>query len=97
MTRNYEMKTRPESQYEVCTWLPCNKCAKQAPNPNGFDDEIWSTAGYEYNGVIIQRVTGEHFPEGGWKKVLTWDICPECFEQKIVPLLGEPYEKEHDF
>lgn len=97
MTRLVQTGTRPETTYEFCAEITCNLCGTQAPRPDNYDSETWSHSGWEYNGVIIQRVTGDHFPECISKNTLTWDICPDCFSTVVEPLLGEPHEERYDW
>ncbi len=42
---------------------------------------------YSADEVRIERVTGSTYPDGGYGKRFKPDICPDCFDNKIMPLI----------
>lgn len=66
--------------------VTCDICNKEAPCPD--DNECrWSGKGYEVDKIIVKRECGESYPEGGHLEIEEFDICPECFETKLLPFM----------
>ena len=77
----------------------CDLCGAVAKQGN------WESSVYEVNEVevevTVRRKDGVSYPEGGWGTALEVDICPKCFNDKLVPFLRSQganiEEREWDF
>ena len=69
----------------------CDPC--QAVTHNG-----WREDHYDAVETHVSLRTGYNWPEGGSGETTTIDICPKCFETKLIPWVkehgGEPTVKE---
>ena len=72
----------------------CDLCGSQSK------DENWAK-GYEVDEIRVSREKGTRYPEGGSIIVETFDICPNCWETKLVPWMknqnASPRKKEIDY
>ena len=44
---------------------------------------------YDVLETEIRFKTGCSFPDGGGGEEITYDICPKCFKEKLIPILAE--------
>ena len=69
--------------------VTCDLCGKAAKNPGSPWEEGW----HERNevevsvDVRVRAEAGTVYPEGGDTRAVEYDICPECFHDKLVPWL----------
>lgn len=72
----------------------CDICKKK------YSDE-WGKRNYEVLETNVSLKTGESFPDGGSGKIISFDICPDCFRNRLIPALkrmgAEPITTEWDF
>lgn len=58
----------------------------------------WREDHYDAVETNVRLRTGYNWPEGGSGETTTIDICPKCFETKLIPWVkehgGEPTVKE---
>jgi hypothetical protein len=47
----------------------------------------WSKDTYEVLEVEVKFRKGSRYPEGDFTKTYCPDICPVCFEEKLIPFL----------
>ena len=59
--------------------VKCDLCGKRSKTEN------WATKSFGENTVTIEMSLGNRFPDGGEKQHSIFDICPECFANKLVP------------
>lgn len=85
-----ETKTREES-YTTVTLLTCDCCGKEAPYPNSYNG-YWTANSYDVNHVTMQHNKGYSCPEGANWEESSYDICPDCWENKIVPLMNKEFD-----
>jgi hypothetical protein len=56
---------------------------------------------YEVNEPEVSLRVGNNYPEGGDINTTVLDICPKCFEEKLVPWFksqgGTPRVENHDW
>lgn len=73
----------------------CDLCGSQSKDDN------WVKGTYEVDEISVSRITGVRYPEGGNVTVETFDICPNCWETKLVPWMksqnASPRVKEIDY
>ena len=85
--------------YREITWsrtevenMTCDLCAQDSSY-----GENWATDNYHYQKVTLEYDDREQYPEGGWGVKQIYDICPECWENVLIPLLKiKPTIKEYD-
>lgn len=85
--RIFAEKTIPAKTSRELVSIRCDICTRQAKDP-----ENWSGRSiYDIDGTTvrmeIQRSDGTSFPEGTRRTDIRFDICPTCFEEKLVPFL----------
>lgn len=73
--------TREENQFDYKTCDSCGKISKKMSLNN------WSEKRYGVDEVEIRHKYGSSYPEGESCKELIIDMCPDCFECKVLPFL----------
>ena len=79
----YKTKTITEEKI-IFDKLVCDICKRESNHrswASGFDVDETEVK------VSIKHRTGESYPEGGWGDKIEVDICPECFDNKLIPWL----------
>jgi hypothetical protein len=72
-------------QKTVLDYITCDLCGKKN---NKYND--WSVNPYKTNKTRIHHEYGDNYPEGGGDMaIFSADICPDCFQNKLVPWLQE--------
>jgi len=61
----------------------CDLCQKEKSYPRDVSD--WSTNSYDVSEVIVSMNLGTAYPECYWGEITSFHICPECFENKLIP------------
>ena len=69
--------------YERVTETVCDLCGAR----NTGDD--WNPRPYDTADTTVQWEYGTCFPDGGDKTVVSFDLCPECFDRRLIPWLRE--------
>lgn len=73
----------PATDREVVDHLICDLCGKKS----GADD--WATRGYNVSETTVEMNRGVNYgTDGGDSKTTSFDICPTCFETKLVPWMA---------
>ena len=91
--------TIPATTRERLDHLQCDLCGAKS-NPGS---DHWPPAGeYGLNSTSVKHASGNAWPDsGGDKTTLRFDICPSCFETKLVPWFAAqgatPRVEEVDF
>jgi hypothetical protein len=92
--KTYETHTRPASTYEVHAETRCDICGKTTRKK-------WKDGCFDAVETEVRFKKGSDYPEGGMGTETTIDICPECFESKLIPWVkshgGQPTTKEWDW
>lgn len=73
---------------KVLVELTCDLCGKITGNNKGFNHSLfneWDNEIYGVNRTEISWERGEQYPEGGSTKTTLFDICPDCFKNKLIP------------
>ena len=82
--RRYETKPRTGT-YEELVETKCDLCGIEAKAGN------WDSSSYGINEteieVKIKQRKGEAFPECGHGTEFMVDMCPDCFQNKLIPWL----------
>lgn len=99
MSRKFETVQVPASTREQLAERLCDFCGRKARNSE------WSDSTYDVNNTAvtmsIKHESGESYPSGGRTVERSVDMCPACFESKLVPWLHaqgvEVHEHEFDW
>lgn len=94
------MKTRevppvPAKTEEFVESYSCDfRCGRTTKNLDN-----WTTERFARSKVRVEFDSGDSFPEGGSGVVKGYDVCPECFEQVVLPWIknltgSAPFERE---
>ena len=82
----------PETTKEVIDFIVCDLCGERAP---GGD---WAGGEDNLNETIVSWRRGNCYPESSHEVEIRYDICPDCFENRLMVWLAEqdatPTEKE---
>lgn len=76
--RTYREVTYPEYKRQVLSEITCELCRKTTKYE-------WKMGDYNLVEVEVRLKTGTSYPEGGMGEEINIDICPSCFENKLVP------------
>ena len=93
------MKTFETKKIEVdhteLVEMKCDLCGRAVRS----DD--WSKKAYGVADTTVEIEEGEHYPEYRCTETTSFDICPDCFKNKLIPWLksqgAEPTVKENDW
>jgi len=85
----YREETIPETTRQVLDHKTCDLCGKKTTKnlgPNNWDAPDWHFEETDVS-MTIKHETGESYPEGIFSETCEIDICPECFQHKLIPWL----------
>ena len=85
-----EKKVIPKKEVEQVIAIQCDLCGKQ------YHPRNWGGSLYDVKRTEVSYESGEVYPEGGSTELISYDICPKCFMEKLVPWLesqGAEYEE----
>lgn len=71
---------------DVVESITCDICRKEYRYDN-WERGDWSALETE-----VCLTTGNRYPEGGSGEYIEFDICPDCFQNKLIPLLREKFD-----
>lgn len=77
---------------------PCLFCGKE-PDERCDDEDagaIWRKDplnSYYHTCVAVAIQNHSTFPEHTTCELEQWDICPDCFNEKLRPILGNPHKR----
>jgi hypothetical protein len=84
----------PETIRKVQQYIECDLCKKHHTNN-------WKESIYDDVEVEICLRIGRSYPDGGSGENISFDICPDCFNTKLIPWMKsqgvEPEMKEWDW
>jgi hypothetical protein len=89
MTSRFIKKMSEPYEIEVCIEITCDLCNKRAPNPQKQSQysrsSAWTTDKFEVNQILVSHEEGSSYPEGSFTKTERFDVCPDCWETKLMP------------
>jgi hypothetical protein len=68
--------------------VTCDICKKE------YNGDFWDREPYSALDTTVELKIGSCYPEGGSGEYFTFDICPKCFETKLIPLLKREFNAE---
>ena len=77
----------PAKEVEIILEIRCDLCNKVAPDPNDYDGPNWCKEYpyYDKEYVTIEYKHGSRYPEGTNFEIWKYHICPDCFQNKLMP------------
>jgi len=76
--KKYKTVVVPERAERRVDCVICDLCGDEVDPEEGMGGEN----ALEIN---VNMTTGINYPDGGLGNFIEWDICPKCFEDKLVP------------
>ena len=74
----------PEVSRPKVVGFVCDLCKAQSLNGNGAG---WAKNVFDAAATTVSMTTGAHYPGGGSGEIQSVDLCPQCFEDKLLPWL----------
>jgi len=97
--KKYETRVIPERTEQCITGTVCDLCGAKSFGVN-WDQGYYKTNETEVS-VHIKHETGISYPEGGSGTNYEIDMCPKCFQDKLIPWVksqgGNVRETDWDF
>lgn len=87
MARKYEDRTR-EVTSKVCVEVTCDLCGAKASEPGDFSGSCYELDETEVS-VTVKHRKGDQYPDCAMWEDTEVDMCPTCFQGKLVPWLKE--------
>lgn len=89
---------QPPKETTVTTKVECDLCHKPAPRPENNPGPYggqgpWAAGSYDLEAIRVSRVTGTAFPEITTTVTETFDVCPACWDDKVVPFFADHKSK----
>ena len=92
--KKYETITVQPQEHKYLIEVQCDLCKKTSKNE-------WKKSNSDATEVNVSLKSGEVYPYCGRGEEITIDICPDCFNSKLIPWVksqgGEPTVKDWDF
>ena len=89
----------PERKEKRLVSRKCDLCGKKSKYADWSSDD-YGVAETELSVKVVHK-SGESYPEASFGKTVDIDLCPECFQEKLIPWLKEQgatiNEKEWDY
>lgn len=64
-----------------CVKTTCDICGASTDRNN------WGEDSYDEQIITIENSVGGRYPEGGIGETFSYDLCPDCFTDKLEPFL----------
>ena len=85
--KNYEKRTVPEYEVSRHTKTTCDLCGAVSDSPDNWAGEPYAIEETELT-VCVKHKDGTEYHHGeGYGTIYDVDLCPECFEKKLIPWL----------
>lgn len=93
--RRYE-RQEVKRQEDVLIEIRCDLCGCHGRGANRWRTDDSSEVKY----TTVQMEDGYRYPEGGCVEITDFDICTDCFRDKLIPWMkeqgAEPQIREED-
>lgn len=94
--KHYETVTSPPREIRVEDGLSCDICGRRSRRSGN-----WADNDFDVRETEVCFSTGYRYPEGGVVTYHEVDLCPDCFEDKLIPWLhsqgAEIQERETEY
>ena len=78
----------PEHTRKELDYYECDLCGKRTSR-GGIALANWAKDAFDHNSVEIVWQHGSIYPDDDFTEWVIFDICPECFESRVMPALEE--------
>lgn len=86
MSQRFEERTVPEHTEECLVERTCDICAVEADRPGAGQ---WvASSHFDVSQTTITLEEGSAYPEGRDTTRMSFDICPTCFKNKLIPFMA---------
>jgi hypothetical protein len=85
MSQKFEERVIPQRTEQRLVEMACDICHNKADRP--YTNQWEAMNSYKVSRTVVTFEEGEAYPEGRNTKTLTYDICPTCFMQHLVPFM----------
>jgi hypothetical protein len=93
MAQRFEDIVIPQRTEECLVEVTCDICKRRADRPGGGQWDAPSA--YTVSETSVSCEEGDASPEGGNIESLSFDICPTCFKEKLIPFFALFGAKPH--
>lgn len=88
--RKTEKRVSPAKEYDAEIEIKCDLCGATTGKRLGRDGlevarDGWGVSAYDHDEITVSRRQGTHYPEGGYDTTFRYDVCPRCWEMKVLP------------
>jgi hypothetical protein len=73
----------PEKIEERNSKKICDICKKES----SYHSRNWGNDSFNVKEVEIKMNEGHAYPDGSFGEYIIYDICPDCFKNKIIPFM----------
>lgn len=80
--KNYNTIQVPATTRKHLSHFTCDICKTNSRGSDG-----WAENGWDVKNVEISLDEGSNYPEYAFGETITYDICPKCFKEKLMPFL----------
>ena len=85
-----EIKAVPEHVLTKHTSTKCDLCSAVSKHvTDSFEGENDWSERYDVEDVTVSRKHGVNYPDCGSTTTVWFDICPKCFQERLVPWFAE--------
>ena len=81
--------TIPSREEERVIKVQCDICKREGKTTHSINESNWSNSYYEVSKTTIRYEHGSHYPECKDTKIEFFNICPDCWENALKPLMYE--------
>ena len=78
-----KIKVKKSIDQTITESITCDICKKT------YKGRDWERENYSALETEVRMKSGSLYPEGGSGEEITFDICPTCFQKKLIPALKE--------
>lgn len=77
--KKYKEIEIPAETRTVLDMMVCDLCGKSTKN------RTWKEGEFDIQEVDVSMCIGRAYPDNGQSETTTFDICPGCFRDKLIP------------
>jgi hypothetical protein len=81
-------ETRTDT-YEATVERHCDLCGLNAAQPRNDEYAPWRNSHFDQDRVLVQHEYGTRYPEATDIITDAFDVCPDCWRNKVVPWFAQ--------
>ena len=87
---------------KVCTdYFKCDLCGDTTNDHQNWNGQSTYSIDETIIKMIVTRRSGDYYPDGGNSTTTYLDICPRCFDTRLIPWFkeqgGKPRTRDQDW